>query len=164
MKLVKTCPKCNTVFEEEVKKGYSRTFCSRKCSNSRQHSATTLEKIIEGSKKAWDSRSDSSKQKAMSNLLKGTAAMQESVIKRMLETPTEQVGHSSRKKKVFLEQGEKCNKCGVADWNGEPLTFELEHKDGNKFNNIRDNLEVLCPNCHSQTMTWRGRNNKGRLA
>ena len=36
--------------------------------------------------------------------------------------------------------------------------MELEHKDGNHFNNVRDNLEMICPNCHSQTSTWRGRN------
>jgi hypothetical protein len=41
---------------------------------------------------------------------------------------------------------------------GEKITLELEHKDGNHFNNQRDNLECLCPNCHSLTPTWRGRN------
>ena len=36
--------------------------------------------------------------------------------------------------------------------------LELEHKDGNNKNNSRENLEALCPNCHSQTEFWRGRN------
>ena len=36
--------------------------------------------------------------------------------------------------------------------------MELEHKDGNNKNNNRDNLEMICPNCHSLTETWRGRN------
>ena len=40
----------------------------------------------------------------------------------------------------------------------QPLSLELEHKDGNTLNNNRDNLEGLCPNCHSLTLTWRGRN------
>jgi hypothetical protein len=41
-----------------------------------------------------------------------------------------------------------------------PIVLELEHKDGNHQNNERSNLEALCPNCHSQTSTWRGRNKK----
>ena len=41
---------------------------------------------------------------------------------------------------------------------GSPITLELDHKDGNNENNARENLEALCPNCHSTTETWRGRN------
>lgn len=40
--------------------------------------------------------------------------------------------------------------------------MELEHKDGNNANWSRENLEALCPNCHSQTPTWRGRNGNGK--
>ena len=54
----------------------------------------------------------------------------------------------------------KCNSCGISEWLCKPITLELEHKDGNHFNNVRDNLEMICPNCHSQTSTWRGRNKK----
>lgn len=49
-------------------------------------------------------------------------------------------------------------RCGLDEWLGEKLVLELEHKDGNNQNNIRENLEALCPNCHSLTPTWRGRN------
>lgn len=49
----------------------------------------------------------------------------------------------------------KCNKCGIKEWNNQTLIFEIEHKDGDNFNNHRDNLELLCPNCHSQTKTFR---------
>lgn len=38
---------------------------------------------------------------------------------------------------------------------GNNISFELHHKDGNKLNNSRDNLEILCPNCHSQTPNYR---------
>ena len=34
----------------------------------------------------------------------------------------------------------------------------MDHIDGNNQNNKRENLEAICPNCHSQTLTWRGRN------
>jgi hypothetical protein len=60
--------------------------------------------------------------------------------------------------RVFLEQGEKCNKCKLSEWLGVKIPFELEHIDGNHHNNERSNVEALCPNCHSLTPTWRGRN------
>lgn len=72
--------------------------------------------------------------------------------------PFELASSEIKKERIFLEQNERCNCCGITDWNGKPLSFELEHKDGNNLNNDRQNLEVLCPNCHSQTTTWRGRN------
>ena len=57
--------------------------------------------------------------------------------------------------------GDKCSCCGIYNWNNKPIIFELEHKDGNYKNNLEDNLCFLCPNCHSQTDTYKGRN-RGR--
>lgn len=55
----------------------------------------------------------------------------------------------------------KCYKCDRDTWNGQPISLELEHIDGNRFNNSLDNLTILCPNCHAQTATYRGKN-KGK--
>lgn len=52
----------------------------------------------------------------------------------------------------------KCERCNNEEWNGLPIPLEVHHKDGNKKNNRLDNLEILCPNCHAQTETYRGRN------
>lgn len=43
----------------------------------------------------------------------------------------------------------KCELCGAVEWLGITLPLELHHKDGNHFNNQLDNLQILCPNCHS---------------
>jgi 5-methylcytosine-specific restriction endonuclease McrA len=43
----------------------------------------------------------------------------------------------------------KCEKCGNTHWLGIQLTLELHHKNGDHFDNELDNLEILCPNCHS---------------
>lgn len=51
--------------------------------------------------------------------------------------------------------GEKCNCCGITEWNGKPINLEVNHIDGMAYNNVLDNLELLCPNCHSQTNTFR---------
>lgn len=81
-------------------------------------------------------------------------------LKRYQETPFEGLGPENRRRRVFEEQDYKCNRCGIDKWLGELLSLELEHKDGNNKNNARENLEGLCPNCHSLTPTWRGRNKK----
>jgi Zn finger protein HypA/HybF involved in hydrogenase expression/predicted transcriptional regulator len=52
----------------------------------------------------------------------------------------------------------KCEECGLDTWNKKPLSLELDHTDGIRSNNRIENLKLLCPNCHSQTPTWRGRN------
>lgn len=55
----------------------------------------------------------------------------------------------------------KCECCGLTEWQGKPLSLEIHHIDGNHKNNVRENLQILCPNCHAQTETWRSRNIKG---
>jgi hypothetical protein len=66
--------------------------------------------------------------------------------------------HSKKIWKHFIveEQNGKCLKCGTdsEDWMGQKLVLELDHIDGNKRNDERKNLRMLCPNCHSQTETY----------
>lgn len=79
-------------------------------------------------------------------------------------TKFEYGGTGSHKQVLIMERGHKCQRCNKKTWLGEKITLELEHKDGDRKNNIRDNLELLCPNCHSMTKTWRGRNvNSGKI-
>ena len=52
----------------------------------------------------------------------------------------------------------KCECCGITEWNGQPAPIELDHIDGNRYNNTIENLRILCPNCHAQTDTYRGKN------
>lgn len=61
------------------------------------------------------------------------------------------------KKHLIIERGHKCQSCYLEDWLGKQITLELEHVDGNRSNNKQENLKLLCPNCHSQTKTWRRR-------
>lgn len=51
----------------------------------------------------------------------------------------------------------KCSICNISEWNGLSLNMELDHIDGNKYNHSRDNLRMLCPNCHAQTETYRSK-------
>lgn len=52
----------------------------------------------------------------------------------------------------------RCAGCGRDEWQGEPIPLELDHVDGDRWNNTLENLRLLCPNCHAQTPTYRGRN------
>lgn len=48
----------------------------------------------------------------------------------------------------------KCSCCGINEWQGKPLTLQIDHIDGNNKNNTIENFRYLCPNCHTQTSTW----------
>lgn len=64
-------------------------------------------------------------------------------------------------KKRFLKTVEyKCSLCGIIEWNGKELKMDMDHIDGNPRNNTIQNLRLLCPNCHSQTNTFSGKNRK----
>lgn len=69
-------------------------------------------------------------------------------------------------KRYLTEQhGYNCSICGINNWNNKTIVLEIEHKDGNSLNNHISNLCLICPNCHSQTDTYKGKNKgKGRHA
>lgn len=63
----------------------------------------------------------------------------------------------------LLKEGLKaarCEGCGLTEWRGEPISFALHHVNGDRHDNRLVNLELLCPNCHSQTDTFSGRNRR----
>lgn len=67
------------------------------------------------------------------------------------------------KRYLAERDGYKCSECGIDEWNGKPIVLECDHIDGDHQNNHEDNLRLLCPNCHSQTDTYKARNTgKGR--
>jgi transposase len=55
-----------------------------------------------------------------------------------------------------------CYECGISEWRGQALSLALHHVNGRGQDNRLENLQLLCPNCHSQTENFSGRN-KGRL-
>jgi hypothetical protein len=64
-------------------------------------------------------------------------------------------------KKRLLKDGIKsnvCEVCGIDSWAGMSINMELDHIDGVRTNHKLDNLRMICPNCHSQTDTYRARN------
>ena len=68
-------------------------------------------------------------------------------------------GEVKRTGKTIVEplialRGRKCENCGIEEWLGQPIKLEAHHIDGDRLNNEFDNLQLLCPNCHSYTETY----------
>ena len=54
----------------------------------------------------------------------------------------------------------RCELCGLSRWNELPIPLALHHINGDRHDNRLENLQILCANCHGQTDTWAGRNNR----
>jgi hypothetical protein len=74
---------------------------------------------------------------------------------------------SDRLRRRLIKEGvfeHRCSGCKLDTWMDQPIPLELDHIDGNHQNNALDNLRLLCPNCHSLTPTFRGKNKRSASA
>lgn len=150
--MLKLCPKCNVEFDPGK---WNKKYCSRTCANTRLLTPEVREKIRQSLKgKTHPSHR---------NVEKWKESIRRSREEKYRNSSFEELGMENKRRRVFEEQGFSCAGCGLNEWRGKPIVLELEHKDGNHQNNCRENLEGLCPNCHSLTDTWRGRNKEGSL-
>jgi len=153
---MKICPKCTS--EHKM----SGVYCSRKCANSRKFSENSKKKKSEANKKYWQSLSENDKIEKGKILSELSPYSTISYFESLMTEEWNILGIQSKRLRVIIEQNGQCNRCGITHWQKERITLEYEHKDGNNENNSRENVEALCPNCHSLTSTWRGRKNKIR--
>ncbi|WBA40712.1 HNH endonuclease [Hymenobacter canadensis] len=61
----------------------------------------------------------------------------------------------------LLKEGYKahrCEQCGLEEWRSMPIPLELHHINGVNNDHRLENLQLLCPNCHAQTSSYRGKN------
>ncbi len=69
-------------------------------------------------------------------------------------------GKSAVRLRLIEERGNVCQVCGFDRWLGEPIMLEMHRKHaGNGY--TRENVVLLCPNCHSTTDTWRNKKRGG---
>lgn len=67
------------------------------------------------------------------------------------------------KKNLIALRGHKCECCQHSKWNEEDIPLQLHHRDGDGLNNLLENLQLLCPNCHAQTDTYCGKNKSKKI-
>lgn len=69
--------------------------------------------------------------------------------------------NTSNLKNRLIKEGylaNTCANCNIINWCNQELSLHLDHIDGDNTNNKLDNLRLLCPNCHSLTDTYCGKN------
>lgn len=91
----------------------------------------------------------------------GTAYTKEEFISRFLVENSPFIRTVVLKSKLisFGIKTYQCEVCGIGNtWNGKPLTLQLDHENGNRIDNRIINLKIKCPNCHTQTPTYCGKN------
>lgn len=60
-------------------------------------------------------------------------------------------------------RGYRCECCGISEWQGKDIVLQVDHINGEPYDNSPENLRLICPNCHSQTASFAGANRgKGR--
>lgn len=147
------CEKCGT--DILIKYGSGR-FCSAKCARSfatskdREGINKKVSEKLKG-RKLW-SRPDSFRLAENARKVR---------MKRLQKTwETEEIQNLSdfaRRTRILKEQDNQCFVCHLSSWNGSFLKLQLDHIDGNRSNNKRENLRMICPNCHSQTENYCGK-------
>jgi len=155
--MTKTCLECKKLFEADRK---TRTFCSQSCSASYNNRGVDRHgnpevfcracgKVISKSKKYCDlgCMHTYQYQQYIDRWLRGEETGNKGAHQTYISNHV--------RRWVFETRGNSCEKCGWSEIH--PVTgnipLEVTHKDGNWKNTVPDNLELLCPNCHSLTDT-----------
>jgi hypothetical protein len=79
--------------------------------------------------------------------------------KELLKLGVDNSSANNTGKKYLIELHEgKCQLCKLNEWQGKPMPLVLDHINGNPYDNLLENLRVICHNCNAQTPTFAGRN------
>lgn len=165
VEITKACPKCNSLFtvlriknrtRDVVPQRGEHSFCSLQCANSRKERVTRLCKNCGEVVHRWG--------KIFCSIKCQQDLRYKEYIKRWLlgeETGGNEHGVSAPVRKwLFEKYGRFCQKCDWAEVNPKTkvVPVEVNHIDGNPLNNRPENLEIICPNCHSLTVNFRNLN------
>jgi hypothetical protein len=145
------CIKCGKEHDGSFGSG---KYCSKSCANSRVRTNEVKEKISIGVRNNpyWK---DSDWKAKIVQANKSSEKIAKSKDTWKSKRNWDDAHIQSIKRWIKEEREHTCEECGIEEWNGKKLPMEVDHIDGDTNNNDLKNLRVLCPNCHSQTPTWR---------
>ena len=157
--IIMKCLQCN---ENLTTRTTTRKFCSRSCSASYNNKVSPKKKrvvkaCINCNKKTY--------------FVKGTKCgkycsnkCQQEYQFNTITVPRIELGNCkdncTLRRYLSLVRGYKCECCELVEWKEKSISLHVDHINGNSDNNLPSNLRLLCPNCHSQTETFCGRNKK----
>ena len=163
--VLKVCPSCNIEFKvRSTKYGKRQITCSKSCANkwfnSTSHNLsqkTVRCKICNKEKQTVQChRNDwvciNCKKEHKYGSYKPKVDLEQCFIK----SPNVKIS-TIRRVLAFQGRYNSCERCNISQWNNEPITLELHHINGDHYDNTYDNLQILCPNCHSQTKNFRNK-------
>lgn len=137
-------------------------FC---CSESYNRCLKVKEKNSKGVKLAYDENRKGYTYNPKSNWIKNSEKGKE-LIQDIIKRNFVKNSAFSNVKEYYIEyivEEYKCEVCNLTDWQNDSINLHLDHINGDRFDNRIENLRLLCPNCHSQTFTYCGRNvNNGK--
>jgi len=149
----KICPTCEGAIPFDKKRN---TYCSHKCAKSQTNKdrakynkkCLSCDKIINGKDKKFCSH-------------KCAKIYQRKELHAKIEAGEYKTCTTMRVIMSYLieKRGRKCECCGISDWMGKEVPLNVHHIDGDATNNLPDNIQLLCLNCHGQTENY-GRKNK----
>jgi len=134
------CIKCNNIFFKELAENYYKNNRYLKICND------CNKLILKNKDELYNIRLQCGRTSAKSRLEKISVL------------PWEKCPRSEKLRRILKEQNNKCFCCKINAWQEKTIILQLHHKDGNKSNLERENLEYLCPNCHSQTSNFTSKN------
>lgn len=160
------CTKCNKEFNKQPNqiRRVINNFCSRSCANSYNNGAYPKRKskkwqcLICGTGLLYRRKyCDQCKQANKKTIWPSQTKPIESFL-----VSGRKCGTDTLRKRLLNESlfDNCCQRCRFTEWQGQPISLELHHIDGDKANNLLSNLTILCPNCHALTDTYRGKNKK----
>jgi hypothetical protein len=157
------CRKCNKKF---VPKKGTINYCSISCRNSRVFSDQTKEKKSFISKRKW---LDGSYSLVDWDNVNGDTNKKNKILKTWEKKSYDRLFngeklHIQTLRKLLIKDVDNCCEiCNNSIWLDIPITLEVHHIDGDNKNNELKNLQILCPNCHSQTDNYKAKNIKKKI-
>ena len=160
------CAYCGKDAHFQLKNG--KWCCSdsyNKCPSIRHKNSLGLKKAYKENRCGICNLSEESLKRVKEGQIKGLTKIRKSLVEKAFKKGSG-VCRSALAKYMVKDLGieYKCVRCGLSSWLGKEIHLQLHHKDGDGYNNEISNLELLCPNCHSQTENYTGKNkNTGKI-